>query len=147
MEDFRLWFFVLFCFQLLDKMATMDEETWTFKSNVDIGSKLWKLRSEFSDVTILCGGDGNEKIPAHKIILAASSKFFHETFQLTNEVKLSQMTKDDLEPILEFMYRPASRNSHPNLEICAHKRSAQKCGLRFKAIFCFVKRFRCATLL
>jgi len=62
-------------------MATSNEKKLIVKSNSNFDSrlKLWNVRSDFSDVTLICGKD-EEKIPAHRIILAASSNFFRGNF-------------------------------------------------------------------
>ena len=86
-------------------MATSNEKKFIIKSNSNLDSrlKLWDVRSDFSDVILICGKD-EEKIPAHKIILAASSIFFREILPTTNEVKLPEISRTELEHILEFIY-------------------------------------------
>ena len=76
-------------------------------TNFEIKSYLWDLKDNFSDVFISCN-DGKHKIPAHKIILAASSPLFANLLAqspTTEEICLDSLTKSEVEDILQFVYK------------------------------------------
>lgn len=85
-------------------MEFEEEEMVTFKSrDYEVRrANLWKMRNEFCDVTLICCD--NEKIPAHKIILASSSKFFHNSLVLSDELKLTKVDRKSMESLLQFIY-------------------------------------------
>ena len=62
--------------------------------------------TDFSDVTLVCQGD--KQIPAHKFILAASSKFFRAMLTLNLHPKpliyLKGVKQQELELMVRFMY-------------------------------------------
>ena len=81
------------------------EETLTFESSkFRARSRLWKMRSKFCDVDVICRN--NEKIPAHKIILAASSQFLNDYLTLSDdkELKLPGFDRKYLESLMKFVY-------------------------------------------
>ena len=84
-------------------MDATDEEKLTIKSRNDFRLKLWKMRYQSGDVIIICGKN-ERKLRAHKIVLAAASWFFAETFQDSNEVRLLDIDASDVEHIIEFVY-------------------------------------------
>ena len=101
------------------------EETLTFESSeFKVRSRLWKMRTKFCDIDVICRD--NEKIPAHKIILAASSQFLNDYLTLSDdkELKLPGFDRKYVESLLEFVYTgrvvvPASDG--PKLIVLAQK--------------------------
>jgi len=65
---------------------------------------LWK-KQDFLDVTIACDDD---QIEAHKVVLSAASKFFHDILKRNPHshplLYLRGTTKKDMEAVLEFIY-------------------------------------------
>ena len=84
-------------------MAAKKAKMMAIKSSSDFRLKLWETRDQFGDVILICG-KSEEKIKAHKIILAAASKFFAEILQTIKEIKLSDVDATDLEQLLKFVY-------------------------------------------
>ena len=77
--------------------------TISYPAYIETLSNLWDQSSVLNDVTIICGEE-EEKIRAHKIVLANSSRFFRDAFKYIEEVNMPELNKSDLEPILKLMY-------------------------------------------
>ena len=76
--------------------------------NYNIGSSFRSMREDpdFSDVTLAC--EGNTNIEAHKVILAASSKFFKAVLQQNNHphplIYMRGIKGNQLSDIIDYMY-------------------------------------------
>lgn len=68
----------------------------------DSKENLWKIREEFTDVTITCLE--NKTISAHKIILSASSHVLHQLCYVSSEICLSESPLATVHSLLEFIY-------------------------------------------
>ena len=76
------------------------------------------LDESLCDVTICCAG---QKVKAHRVILAASSVYFKEIFAATLPgqypiVFIKSISIDDLNAILEFIYKGEVTVPHAQLE-------------------------------
>ena len=84
-----------------------------FLRNPEALNNLWKLREEFTDATIFAD---NSKfgIRVHKFILAAASPYFRVKLKKRRTVRLPEFSQDDLQMILEYIYKG-------NIQITADK--------------------------
>jgi hypothetical protein len=84
-----------------------------FLRNPEVLNNLWKLREEFTDATIFAD---NSKfgIRVHKFILAAASPYFRVKLKKRRTVRLPEFSQDDLQMILEYIYKG-------NIQITADK--------------------------
>ena len=77
-----------------------------FHNNISSSFKEIREDPNFSDVTL--AGEGNQHIEAHKMILAASSKFFKDILQQNKHphplIYMRGITGKHLSAILDFMY-------------------------------------------
>ena len=77
-----------------------------FHYNISSTFKDMKEDSDFADVTL--AGEGNQKIEAHNVILAASSKFFKDLLQQNKHphplLYMIGIKGKHLSAIIDFMY-------------------------------------------
>jgi hypothetical protein len=80
------------------------EESLIFVSNAfEDRSRLWTTRNKDCDVNVICRN--NEKIPAHKTLLAASSQIFHAALIIDDkELKLPGVDRKYMERLINFVY-------------------------------------------
>ena len=81
--------------------------TWNdFKDNMALSFRELRGSSDFTDVTLAC--EGNHKIEAHKVILAASSPVFREILKTTTQynplIYMRGIRARDLDSIVDFIY-------------------------------------------
>jgi hypothetical protein len=67
-------------------------------------SNLWKLRDEFTDATIFAN-NCKVGIKVHKFILAAASPYLRIRLKNSQTVRLPEFSQDDLQMILEYIYK------------------------------------------
>ncbi len=86
------------------------------------------MKDSFADVSIVCN-NGHGIVRSHKIILASSSEYFKTLLlKSQNEILLPQLSKEELQDILHFIYKG-------EIYLCAERRetfmsNAKKLGLR-----------------
>ena len=77
-----------------------------FKTNISSSFVHLRKDEEFSDVTLTC--DGDQKIEAHKVILAASSSFFGNILKQNKHphplIYMRGMTGTQLSEVMDFIY-------------------------------------------
>ena len=87
-----------------------------FQENVTTSFK--EIRAAFCDVTLI--GEGNVKIEAHKVILAASSYFFRDLLRQNphpNPLLYMRGIKDDqMSSLVDFMYHGETNVAQDDLE-------------------------------
>ena len=95
-------------------------------------AKFWKIRHRFCDVDIIVAG--NQRLPAHKIVLATASNFFIELLEESDEIDLSEFDLSVIEHILEFVYTGKTKvpvENEPLLYECAEKLKLEGLPMRF----------------
>jgi hypothetical protein len=75
-----------------------------FLRNPDALNNLWKLKEEFTDATVFAN-NCKFGIKVHKFILAAASPYFREQLKNRQTVRLPKFSQDDLQMILEYIYK------------------------------------------
>ena len=89
-----------------------------FQTN--IGSSFGQMRKDedFSDVTLTC--DGDNRIEAHKVILAASSSFFGRLLKQNKHphplVYMRGMNNNQLSEVVDFIYHGEVNIYEENIE-------------------------------
>merc|ERR1712204_113743 len=77
-----------------------------FQNNTSTAFGSLRNDSEFSDVTLAC--EGGNQVEAHKVILVASSPFFHNLLRRNKHphplIYMRGVRSDDLVAILDFLY-------------------------------------------
>ena len=91
-----------------------------FESNISASFGEIRNQSEFFDITLCCD-NGTDIIPAHKIILAASSPLFRKVFlhQKTQQnpfFYLKGIHKKELQAVLDFVYNGEVNIAQDELE-------------------------------
>ena len=75
---------------------------------------------DFTDVTLVCDGDDDEVIRAHKVILSACSPFFNRILKKNDHnnplVYLSDVNLNELKAIVNFMYLGQTNVEQENLQ-------------------------------
>ena len=89
-----------------------------FHTNISLSYKEIREDQEFSDVTLV--GEGNVKIKAHKVILAASSKFFkdllHDNQHPHPLMYMRGIKGEHLSALVNFMYHGEANIFQGNLD-------------------------------
>lgn len=62
-----------------------------------------KVPNEFSDCILICN-QGKSKFKTHKVILAARSEFFRREFQNSSVVHIPDLTREELQLVLDLIY-------------------------------------------
>jgi hypothetical protein len=75
-----------------------------FGRNPDVLNNLWKLKEEFTDATIFAN-NCKIGIRVHKFILASASPYFRDQLKTRQTVRLPEFSQDDLQMILEYIYK------------------------------------------
>ena len=77
-----------------------------FQNNTSTAFGSLRNDSEFSDVTLAC--EGGNQVEAHKVILVASSPFFHNLLRRNKHphplIYMRGVRSDDVVAILDFLY-------------------------------------------
>jgi len=77
-----------------------------FQENVNTAFGSLRSDNEFSDVTLAC--EDGQQIGAHKVILAATSPFFHNLFRKNKHphplIYMRGLKSEDLVAIVDFLY-------------------------------------------
>ena len=90
-----------------------------FQANVISTFHSMRDDTEFTDVTLAC--DGNQRIEAHRVILAASSPFFSNILKENNKhphpfIYMRGVKESHLVAILDFIYHGEVNIEHEDLE-------------------------------
>ena len=89
-----------------------------FQDNVKSAFGSLREDSDFTDVTLACA-DG-QQIEAHRVVLAASSPFFHHLFKRNNRanqlVYMRGVLYENLSAIIDFLYYGEANVSQENVD-------------------------------
>ena len=89
-----------------------------FQQNINTAFKALRKDAEFTDVTLACE-DGNQ-VEAHKVVLAASSPFFHNILKRNKHVHpliyMRGMKFEDLLAVVDFLYYGEANIYQENLD-------------------------------
>ena len=89
-----------------------------FQENINTAFVALRKDVEFTDVTLACE-DGNQ-VEAHKVVLAASSPFFHNILKRNKHVHsliyMRGLKFEDLLAIVDFLYYGEANNYQENLD-------------------------------
>ena len=89
-----------------------------FQENVNTAFENLRGNNDFSDVTLAC--EDGQQFEAHKVILAASSPFFHRLLERKKHphplIYLRGLKSEDLSAILDFLYCGEANIFQENLE-------------------------------
>ena len=99
-------------------MAKIQLEGNDFQENVHTTFVALRHDVDFTDVTLACEDD--HQVEAHKVILAASSPFFHNMLKRNKHthplIYMRGIKSEDLEAIVDFLYYGETNIYHENLE-------------------------------
>ena len=89
-----------------------------FQNNFSLVFGTLREGHNFSDVTLVC--EDGEKFEAHKVILAASSPFFHKIFEYQKHshpiIYMRKIKSKELSTLLDFLYHGESSVYQDDLE-------------------------------
>jgi hypothetical protein len=89
-------------------------------------SKLWNIREDFTDVTIVCLD--KKTIAAHKIILSSSSQLLHQLCSVSSKISLPKAPLQTVEDLLKFVYTdqvPTDKGRYNEFVVLAKKLEVQ----------------------
>ena len=89
-----------------------------FQENVNTAFVNLRGNNDFSDVTLAC--EDGQQFEAHKVILVASSPFFHELLKRNKHnhplIYMRGLKSEDLSAIIDFLYCGEANICHENLD-------------------------------
>ena len=89
-----------------------------FQENVNSVFAQLRDNSDFSDVTLAC--EDGQQFEAHKVILVASSPFFHNLLKLNKHthplIYMRGIKSEDLDAIMDFLYCGEAKVFQGNLD-------------------------------
>ena len=89
-----------------------------FQENVNSVFAQLRGNSDFSDVTLAC--EDGQQFEAHKVILAASSPFFHNLLKMNKHthplIYMRGIKSEDLDAIMDFLYCGEAKVFQGNLD-------------------------------
>ena len=88
-------------------------QTLNFRAPINLGESMWKLRDEWTDLSIICD-NGQSEIRAHKFVLSAASTLLNIKLVYSDKLNLPLVSKSELESILESIYT-SDANSGTNI--------------------------------
>ena len=99
-----------------DKLCLKWED---FQKNTTTSFRYLREQQDFSDVTLAC--EDGEQIKVHKVILSASSAFFHNILTRNTHahpiIYMRGITSDELAEIVDFIYFGEAKIYQENLAI------------------------------
>ena len=89
-----------------------------FQDNISTSFGILRAESNFADVTLAC--EDGQQIETHKVILAASSPFFHSLLERNKHayplIYMRGMKSEDLNAVIDFLYYGEANIYQENLD-------------------------------